>query len=98
MPMWMSLGLSVALLINVPFLGNVDLHRLWRSTRHPRATAAAALAGGIHVPLGHMPAALSPFLGPGGPAINVNGSENIRISGTSNWTNQQVGPLGQKRS
>src|SRR5436190_23628646 len=43
MPMWMSLGLSVALLINVPFLGNVDLHRLWRSTRHPRATAADSL-------------------------------------------------------
>src|SRR5262245_55608502 len=43
MPMWMSLGLSVALLINVPFLGHVDLQRLWRSTRHAHPTAAASL-------------------------------------------------------
>src|SRR2546428_11943312 len=193
MPMWMSLGLSVAFLVNVPFLGNVDLHRLWRS-RHARPTAADSLpppwrtasrlalenqfvlaelpvltpagsslrlnsdprelhvevdpdsgtlrtapefgevslgagaawplgsygnmvmsrsfrrawnqrstsninslgantpqasahTSGIHIPMGHLPTALTPFLGSGGPAINVNGSENIRISGTSNWTN-----------
>ncbi len=206
--MWMSLGLSVALLFNVPFLGNVDFHRLWRSTRHPKPTAADSLpppwrnasrlalenqfvlaelpdltpvgsslrlnadprdlhvevdpdsgtlhtasefgdvdlgtgaawplgsygsmmmsrnfrrdwnqrstvnlnslgvntpstnpqgpGSGFHVKLGpEIPRGLVPILGSGGPQINVNGSENIRISGTSNWTNQQVGPLGQKRS
>src|SRR4029077_7627068 len=32
------------------------------------------------------------------PSLNVSGSENIRLSGESNWTNQQTGPLGQRRS
>ena len=41
---------------------------------------------------------VSSLLGPGGPALNVSGSESIRLSGTSNWTNQQIGLLGQKRS
>ncbi len=45
-----------------------------------------------------LPKRVQGLLGPGGPAINVAGSENIRLSGQSNWTNQQVGPLGQKRS
>src|SRR5262245_15361309 len=38
------------------------------------------------------------LLGPGGPAINVTGSENIKLSGTSSWTNEQTGPLGQRKS
>ena len=42
-----------------------------------------------------LPTRVQSLLGPGGPALRVSGSENIRISGTSNWTNQQVGPLGQ---
>ncbi len=45
-----------------------------------------------------LPRRVQSLLGPGGPAINVAGSENIRLSGTSNWTNQQVGALGTKRS
>lgn len=45
-----------------------------------------------------LPTPIQSLLGPGGPALNVSGAENIRISGTSNWTNQQTGPLGQKRS
>ncbi len=45
-----------------------------------------------------LPKRVQSLLGPGGPAINVAGAENIRLSGQSNWTNQQVGPLGQKRS
>src|SRR5882672_1081665 len=179
--MWISFGLSVALLVNIPFLGNVDVRHLWRS-RHSHAAASDTLpppwrtasrlalenefvraelpdltpegsslrltldprvlhvavdpdsgtlsaapelgdvelgAGatwslgsygsvmmgrtfrrdwnarslanlnslganavqspantpGIHIPVGHLPSALTPFLGPGGPAINVRGSE-----------------------
>lgn len=45
-----------------------------------------------------LPSRIQSILGPGGPALNVSGAENIRISGTSNWTNQQTGILGQKRS
>ena len=202
--MWMSLGLSVALLVNVPFFGRVDVQRLLRS-RHAHPTAADSLPppwrpasrlalenqfvlaelpnlthrgtslhlsadprdlhvevnpdsgtlstapefgdvalgagaswplaaygnmimsrsfqrdwklrslanlnslgantpqtsaqrGGFVIPIPRLPGKLGNVLGPGGPSINVRGSEAIRISGTSNWTNQQVGPLGQKRS
>src|SRR5438093_4926708 len=42
MPMWMSLGLSVSLLVNLPFFGHVDLKRLLRS-RHAQPTAADSL-------------------------------------------------------
>lgn len=45
-----------------------------------------------------LPTPIQSLLGPGGPALNVSGAENIRISGTSNWTNQETGILGQKRS
>lgn len=45
-----------------------------------------------------LPKRVQSLLGPGGPAINVAGSENIKLSGQSNWTNQQIGLLGQKRS
>ncbi len=45
-----------------------------------------------------LPQRLSSILGPGGPALNVSGSESIRLSGTSNWTNAQLGVLGQKKS
>jgi hypothetical protein len=43
-----------------------------------------------------LPKRVQSWLGPGGPAINVSGSENIRISGQSNWSNQIQ--LGQKKS
>jgi hypothetical protein len=45
-----------------------------------------------------LPARVQSLLGPGGPALNVSGSENISLSGQSNWTNQQVGLLGQRKS
>jgi cell surface protein SprA len=65
-------------------------------TNTPQTTAHQS---GIYIPLPvALPGKLSGILGPGGPSINVRGSENIRISGTSNWTNQQVGQLGQKKS
>ena len=45
-----------------------------------------------------LPERFKGLLGPGGPSLTVSGSENIRLSGQSNWTNQQVGLLGQRRS
>ena len=45
-----------------------------------------------------LPKRVQSWLGPGGPALTVSGSENIRISGTSQWTNRQVGLIGQRRS
>jgi hypothetical protein len=45
-----------------------------------------------------LPPRIQSMLGPGGPALNVSGSENIVLSGTSSWTNQQIGLLGQRRS
>jgi Motility related/secretion protein len=45
-----------------------------------------------------MPRGVSNIIGPGGPALNVYGSENIRISGTSNWSNLLLGQGTQKRS
>ncbi len=37
-----------------------------------------------------LPPKIQSLLGPGGPALNVSGSENIKLSGQSNWTNQQT--------
>lgn len=45
-----------------------------------------------------LPAPLTRVLGPGGPSIKVTGSENIKLSGTSEWSNRQTGLLGQRRS
>ena len=45
-----------------------------------------------------LPQKIQGLLGPGGPALNVSGSENIKLSGQSNWTNQQLGLQGQKAS
>ena len=45
-----------------------------------------------------LPKVVTSILGPGGPALNVSGSESIRLSGTSDWTNQNVGILGVRRS
>src|SRR5438876_1209620 len=78
MPMWMSLGLSVALFINVPFLGNVDFHRLWRSARRPHATAADSLPppwrNASRLALeNHFVLAELPDLTPDGSSIRVNG-------------------------
>ena len=45
-----------------------------------------------------LPPKIQSLLGPGGPALNVSGSENIKLSGTSNWSNQQTGLYGLRRS
>ena len=45
-----------------------------------------------------LPKRVQSLLGPGGPSLNISGSESIRLSGQSDWTNQTIGLLGQKRS
>ena len=54
---------------------------------------------GISVPIPvRLPQRVQSILGPGGPSLNVSGSESIRLSGTSNWTNQKLGLSGQRQS
>ena len=54
---------------------------------------------GISLPIPvRLPGRMAGWLGPGGPSLNVSGSESIRLSGTSNWTNQQLGLFGQRQS
>jgi hypothetical protein len=45
-----------------------------------------------------LPKRIQNLLGPGGPALNVYGSESIKLSGQSDWSNEQVGQIGQRRS
>ncbi|MEO5618893.1 MAG: hypothetical protein ABIS67_14085, partial [Candidatus Eisenbacteria bacterium] len=87
-------------------LSRRNFERIWQrrsieaiNTRAESATPGASGGQGLSFKLpSPLPKRVQSLLGPGGPAINVAGSENIRLSGQSNWTNQQVGPLGQKRS
>src|SRR5437867_7956178 len=68
------------------------------NSRGAYATGAASHTGlSLQLP-SPLPRRVQSLLGPGGPALNVSGSENISLSGQSNWSNQQIGPLGQKRS
>lgn len=61
--------------------------------------SSSPLGGGLSLRFpSPLPKRIQSILGPGGPAINVSGSENIRLSGQSNWTNQQIGPLGRRNS
>jgi hypothetical protein len=63
------------------------------------AGTAAAPTTGLSFKLpSPLPRQMQSLLGPGGPALNISGSENIRLSGQSNWTNQQLGPQGRKPS
>ncbi len=61
----------------------------------PRGPSGQGLSFNLPSPL---PPRIQSLLGPGGPALNVSGSEVIRLSGQSNWTNQQASQLGQKQS
>ena len=61
----------------------------------PAAVGGQGLSFNLPSPL---PPRIQSLLGPGGPALNVSGSEIIRLSGQSNWTNLQTGLLGQKQS
>src|SRR5262249_28750700 len=61
----------------------------------PNRLAPGGLSFKLPSPL---PRQVQSLLGPGGPALNISGSENIRLSGQSNWTNQQLGIQGRKPS
>jgi hypothetical protein len=61
----------------------------------PRVGGGQGLSFTLPTPL---PPRIQSLLGPGGPALNVSGSEIIRLSGQSNWSNLQTGLLGQKQS
>src|SRR5439155_702367 len=99
-------GPALALLISLPgipgfhFPGFSVKHRTAapRDTIPPPWKPASMLALDDQFVLGFLPKRVQSLLGPGSPALNVSGSENIRLAGESNWTNQQIGPLGQKRS
>ena len=85
--------------------GRLTFERLWLETSQRsinvksggsgRGASTTGLSFKLPSPL---PARVQNLLGPGGPALNVSGSENIRLSGQSDWSNQQIGMLGQKRS
>ncbi len=85
--------------------GRLTFERLWleTSTRNLNVKAQGSGRGASTTGLSFklpspLPARVQNLLGPGGPALNVSGSENIRLSGQSDWSNQQVGLLGQRRS
>jgi hypothetical protein len=61
----------------------------------PRGPSGQGISFNLPSPL---PPRIQSLLGPGGPALNVSGSETIRLSGQSNWTNLETGLLGQKKS
>ncbi len=82
-----------------------NFRRVWaeRSRQSVNNPAGATGFGGqrpgglqFNLPV-HLPKVYTSILGPGGPAINVSGSEHIKLAGTSEWTNEQS-VLGQRRS
>jgi hypothetical protein len=87
-----------------------NFERLWydKTLTSLRQNAAAVAAnptatnpslGGLKFELpSPLPKRFQGLLGPGGPSLTVSGSENIRLSGQSNWTNQQIAALGQRNS
>jgi hypothetical protein len=79
--------------------------RLWEERARqglqstPAQAAAAPRLGGLTFELpSPLPPRFRGLLGPGNPSLTVSGSENIRLSGQSSWSNQQFGLLGQRRS
>ncbi|HEY2955013.1 MAG TPA: cell surface protein SprA [Candidatus Eisenbacteria bacterium] len=82
-----------------------SFQRQWRErsveyirTQSAGAAAAAATPGLSFKLPSPLPRQVQSLLGPGGPALNISGSENIRLSGQSSWTNLQITPLGRKQS
>src|SRR5690349_4446997 len=81
-----------------------NLQKAWRDQNKSRinqlgAATPAASTGGLSFKLpSPLPSRVQSLLGPGGPALNVSGSETISLSGQSDWSNQQTGLLGQRRS
>jgi Motility related/secretion protein len=68
------------------------------NTRTQTGATSSSSRTGITFELpGVLPKRVQSLLGPGGPALNVSGSENIKLSGQSDWSNQ-TGALGTQRS
>src|SRR5437867_1736012 len=86
-------------------LTRLSFERQWEDRSRQSINSRGAYATGAESHTGlslqlpsPLPRRVQSLLGPGGPALNVSGSENISLSGQSNWSNQQIGPLGQKKS
>jgi hypothetical protein len=85
-------------------LAQQNFQRVWadrsrQSVNTVTGQTVTSQTGGMSFKLpSPLPKRVQSLLGPGGPAINVAGSENIKLAGTSEWTNQQSGLLGQRRS
>ena len=83
-------------------LSSQNFQKLWvdrsrQSVNAPSGQPAAPLRGGLSFALpSPLPKSVQSLLGPGGPAISVSGSENIKLAGTSQWSNQQT-LTGQRR-
>jgi hypothetical protein len=102
------LGQSVSVPINEfgKDLSSQNFERLWRDNSRARLGAQSGTeigASGSGAGLSFrfpspLPKKMQSWLGPGGPALTVSGSENIRISGTSQWSNANRGLLGQRQS
>lgn len=99
-------GASAPLASYAALSARETFRRQWtKSSQQSLSTAASATAAAPR-PTGlsfqfpsPLPSKIQSLLGPGGPALNVSGSENIKLSGQSNWSNQQNDLLsGQKRS
>ncbi|HTK30834.1 MAG TPA: cell surface protein SprA [Candidatus Saccharimonadaceae bacterium] len=81
-----------------------NFRKAWRDQNKSRinqlgAATQTASSGGLSFKLpSPLPSRVQSLLGPGGPALNVSGSESISLSGQSDWSNQQTGLLGQRRS
>ncbi|MGH7742487.1 MAG: hypothetical protein ACRENS_10750, partial [Candidatus Eiseniibacteriota bacterium] len=98
-------GARIGMLAYAHEMTLLNYQRLWRAmsvtsvnslgSNTPSAGSHNGLSFALPSPL---PAKVQSLLGPGGPALNVSGSENITFSGTSTWTNQQIGLLGSNRS
>ena len=64
-----------------------------------QGTGARASPAGLSFKLpSPLPRQVQSLLGPGGPALNISGSENIRLSGQSNWTNLRTGSTARRPS
>ena len=87
-------------------LSSRNFERLWRDNSRARLGAqggteigASGTGAGLSFKFpSPLPKKMQSWLGPGGPALTVSGSENIRISGTSQWSNANRGLLGQRQS
>jgi hypothetical protein len=84
-------------------LTRANFQRLWQQQARERisqqaGTTTVRRTTGIQIAAPfELPRRVQSLLGPGGPALNVSGSERISLAGTSDWSNRPT-VLGQRRS